>query len=83
MKTNRNSYAKTSHHHGPNHLQQFMLQHDPIYADNYARTDKGQVLVLRYQFNSSLNRLKRAGLIGDKGQPVFRNAAVVLPGRRN
>ena len=82
MKTTRKTHAPSKSNHVSNHLQEFMLQHDPIYADNFARTAKDQVLVLRYQFNSSLNRLKRAGIISATGQPVFRNEPAIIPSRR-
>lgn len=57
-------------------MQKFLLQHDPVYRENYAATlhnNRNGLYdvepVLRWQFNAAKRRMKMAGLLDENWRP--------------
>lgn len=57
-------------------MQEFLLEHDQVYRENYAATLRNNrngltdvQLVLRWQFNAAKRRLKQAGLLDENWRP--------------
>lgn len=76
-------HAPSTPTHGQSRLQKFLLDHDPVYRENYSAADHGNPSVTRWLFNAARRRAVAAGLITQEGKPVFRNEPRIVIVQQN